>query len=135
MKFTTVATVFAISSLAAAKGGEKDHGKASTVTKYVTKYVTETTHRYGRFDKTSRSQKPKETGTHRYGKFNKTPRPVTTTVLVKESDLPKKRDAVVARDSKNASSNSTTSSGNNGVATGVSLGLAGVLAVGAALVI
>ena len=59
MKFTTVATVFAISSLAAAK----DHGKASTVTKY----VTETTHRYGRFDKTSRSQKPKETGTHRYG--------------------------------------------------------------------
>ena len=111
MKFTTVATVFAISSLAAAKGGEKDHGKASTVTKY----VTETT--------------------HRYGKFNKTPRPVTTTVLVKESDLPKKRDAVVARDSKNASSNSTTSSGNNGVATGVSLGLAGVLAVGAALVI
>lgn len=131
MKFTTVTTVFAISSLAAAKGGEKDHGKASTVTKY----VTETTHRYGRFDKTSRSQKPKETGTHRYGKFNKTPRPVTTTVLVKESDLPKKRDAVVARDSKNASSNSTTSSGNNGVATGVSLGLAGVLAVGAALVI
>ena len=52
MKFTTVATVFAISSLAAAKGGEKDHGKASTVTKY----VTETTHRYGRFDKTSRSK-------------------------------------------------------------------------------
>ena len=86
MKFTTVATVFAISSLAAAKGGEKDHGKASTVTKY----VTETTHRYGRFDKTSRSQKPKETGTHRYGKFNKTPRPVTTTVLVKESDLQRK---------------------------------------------
>ena len=65
---------------------------------------------------------------------NSTPRPVTTTVLVKESDLQRK-DAVVARDSKNASSNSTTSSGNNGVATGVSLGLAGVLAVGAALVI
>ncbi|CAX41411.1 conserved hypothetical protein [Candida dubliniensis CD36] len=131
MKFSTVATVFAISTLAAAKGGDKDHNKPSTITEY----VTETTHKYGRFDKTKRPEEPKETGTHKYGKFNKTPRPVTKTVLVQDGDIPKKREAVVARDSKNSSSNSTTSSGNNGVSTGVSLGLAGVLAVGAALVI
>ncbi|CAL9733064.1 hypothetical protein MOUN0_O12574 [Monosporozyma unispora] len=37
-----------------------------------TRTTTHSTHRYGRFNKTKKSEKPKNTGTHRYGRFNKT---------------------------------------------------------------
>ncbi|EMG46280.1 hypothetical protein G210_3476 [Candida maltosa Xu316] len=138
MKFSTVANVLAVSSLALASGGNKDHSNPTTVTKY----VTQTTHRYGRFDKTSRKAEPTP-GTHRYGRFNKTKQVRTTTVLITEgTDAAKRADVYVraTNETVNATSNSTanhstTSAANNAKTAGVSLGVAGFLAIGAALVI
>ena len=66
MKFSTVAvaSLLAVPSLATAVD--------STSTTTMSVPTSTDTHRYGRFNKTPKSQAPEETGTHRYGRFNKT---------------------------------------------------------------
>ncbi|CAD1811753.1 hypothetical protein FOB58_003846 [Candida parapsilosis] len=68
MKYSIIATAFTVSSVLAGKG-PKDHKSAPTVTVY----ATETTHKYGR--------------------FNKTPHPTTTTVIVSPSEWTSLKEA------------------------------------------
>lgn len=149
MKFTLLASAFAVSSVLAGKG-PKDTNKPNVVTVY----RTETTHKYGR--------------------FNKTPHPTTTTVVVspeeyssiKQASIQSSASAAdvvrvqIERRAENgtagAASNGTAaggasngtaaggasnstgggSSANAGVATsGATFGVAGVIAVGCALLI
>ncbi|RCK64785.1 Hydrophilin PGA14 [Candida viswanathii] len=134
MKFSTIASVLAISSFAAAGKGQVDKSTPTTVTTY----VTQTTHRYGRFNKTSREREAENTGTHRYGRFNKTKKVRTSTVLVSsESEIPlEQRNVVLQNKEGNSSSNSSSSSSAGGaMKSGASLGFAGAIAVGIALVI
>ncbi|EDK45673.1 hypothetical protein PVL30_004677 [Lodderomyces elongisporus] len=149
MKFTLLASAFAVSSVLAGRG-PKDTNKPNVVTVY----RTETTHKYGR--------------------FNKTPHPTTTTVVVspeeyssiKQASIQSSASAAdvvrvqIERRAENgtagAASNGTAaggasngtaaggasnstgggSSANAGVATsGATFGVAGVIAVGCALLI
>ncbi|KAI5967872.1 hypothetical protein CANMA_002640 [Candida margitis] len=111
MKYSIVATAFTVSSVLAGKG-PKDHKSAPTTTVY----ATETTHKYGR--------------------FNKTPHPTTTTVVVSPSEWTSlksasshvRRDQIFtavkrANDTAGAAGNSTGASGNStGGASGNSTG-------------
>lgn len=150
MKFTLLASAFAVSSVLAGKG-PKDTNKPNVVTVY----RTETTHKYGR--------------------FNKTPHPTTTTVVVSPEEYSSIKQASIQSSASAAdivrvqierraengtaaggasngtaaggasngtaaggASNSTGggSSANAGVATsGATFGVAGVIAVGCALLI
>ncbi|CAK9441728.1 uncharacterized protein LODBEIA_P55960 [Lodderomyces beijingensis] len=134
MKFTLLASAFTLSSVLASRG-PKDTNKPEVVTVY----RTETTQKYGR--------------------FNKTPHPTTTTVVVSPSEWTSIRDASIRSSASaddvlrvqiqkranstggGAGGNSTgggaggsSSSSRAGVAaSGATFGVAGVVALGAAL--
>ncbi|QLG74247.1 hypothetical protein HG535_0G01310 [Zygotorulaspora mrakii] len=63
----TVATLACVATLSGAQ--ELSEEPTSTTTS-----VSRVTHRYGRFDHTSRVNRPNHTGTHSYGRFNHTSR-------------------------------------------------------------
>lgn len=95
MKFSTVVAAAAVSSVAFAAEDEPVtvtttfHGSTDThrygrfdKTSKEPTATTSGTHRYGRFDKTSKEPTATTSGTHRYGRFDKTANPTTTTIFI-----------------------------------------------------
>lgn len=126
MKFTSaVIGLLSVASIASAR--EPD----TTITEYRT--GTTVTHRYGRFDKTTRST-TSSTGTHRYGRFDNT-KWTTTTIFL--GTVGGSEGVALAANASNGSnsSNSTTSYEGGAVLNGINLGVAGALAAGAVFIL
>lgn len=112
MKVSSVVAGAAIAGYASAKAG-KDTSVHTTTT--VTVHGTTKTHKYGRFNHTSRTHPPKNSGTHKYGKFNRTMQPATTTVYLTGAET-KEANPVHAREYRAAAHHNGTNGthGTNG---------------------
>ncbi|KAI3403305.1 hypothetical protein KGF56_003893 [Candida oxycetoniae] len=125
MKFTLLASAFTLSSVLASKGPH-DHNPRPVVTVY----RTETTAKYGR--------------------FNKTPKPTTTTIVVSPSEYSAIKEEQIrssasandilrvqiekrATNETNGSSTHSSANAAMGSSTGVSFAVAGAIAAGCAL--